>query len=576
MPPPTTNPPGPERPPERESGPERPREREPWWRHAVIYEVYVRSFADSDGDGIGDLAGVRSRLPYIAGLGVDAVWLTPFYPSPQADAGYDVADYRDVDPVFGTLAELDGLVGDAHRLGLRVIIDLVPNHTSSEHAWFRAALASAPGSPERSRYVFRDGTGAGGGDPPNDWLSVFGGPAWSRVTESDGQPGQWYLHLFAPEQPDLDWTNEEVRSEFDDILRFWLDRGVDGFRIDVAHGLAKDPALPNLDGRFGAAGPAREGHPYWDQDAVHEVYRRWRRIADASPGDVTFVGEAWVDSPARLARYLRPGELHTAFNFDFLLAPWDAGALRRAIDECIAAMDSVGAPPTWVLSNHDVIRHVTRYGGGELGTRRARAAALLMLALPGGAYVYQGEELGLAQVTDLPDEVLRDPTFFRSGGAERGRDGCRVPMPWSGDQPPFGFGPGRPPERGGRGPERPSERGGGPGEEAWLPQPTDWAALTAERQESDPASVLTLYRAALRLREQLARGSGPLVWVDAPDGVLAFRREGFACMVNVGDEPTGVPADLVAAGEVVLASGPTGPGPRLPSATAVWYRTGRE
>lgn len=516
-----------------------------WWRSAVIYQVYVRSFVDADGDGIGDLPGVRSRLDYIADLGVDAIWLNPFYPSPQADAGYDVADHRGVDPLFGTLADLDGLIGDAHDRGLRVIIDLVPNHTSDQHPWFRAALATAPGSPERGRYIFRDGRGAQGDDPPNDWTSVFGGQAWARVVERHGSAGQWYLHLFAPEQPDLDWTNEEVRVEFDSILRFWLDRGVDGFRIDVAHGLAKDPAMPDMAG-FDAAGPAKEGHPFWDRDEVHEIYRRWRRISDSYPGDITFVGEAWVQSPRRLSRYLRPDELHTAFNFNFLLAPWEAGALRQAIDETIDALTEVGAPPTWVLSNHDVVRLVTRYGGGAVGTRRARAAALLMLALPGGAYVYQGEELGLAQVTDLPDAALQDPTFLRSGGAERGRDGCRVPMPWSGDEPPFGFEPVS-------------------GAEPWLPEPPAWAVLTVERQLSDPSSMLSLYRDALRLRKRVA-GTGPLAWVDAGRHVLAFARaSGFACVVNLGDQPV----DALP-GRIMVTSGPLDAEGRVPPDTSAW------
>jgi alpha-glucosidase len=515
-----------------------------WWRDAVIYQVYVRSFADSDGDGLGDLAGVRSRLPYLADLGVDAIWLNPFYPSPQADAGYDVADHRDVDPVFGTLVDVDDVVRDAHELGMRVILDLVPNHTSSEHRWFRDALAAAPGSRERARYLFRDGRGA---DPPNEWQSTFGGPAWTRVPD-----GQWYLHLFAREQPDLDWTNPEVRAEFESILRFWFDRGVDGFRIDVAHGLAKDPTMPELDEGFATSGPAREGHPYWDQDEVHDVYRAWRRVSDAYQGDRTFVAEVWVQTPERLARYLRPGELHTAFNFHFLLAGWDAKELRTAIDETLGAMGAVGAPPTWVLSNHDVQRHVTRYGGGALGMRRARAAALLMLALPGSAYVYQGEELGLPEVTDLPDALRQDPAFHRTGGAVVGRDGCRVPLPWSGSEPPFGFGPGGTP---------------------WLPQPADWAELTAERQAADPASMLSLYREALRLRRDLpALGDGRLAWLPAEDAVLAFRREpGFLCVVNAGDAPVTPPVGA----EVLLASHPLDPDGRIPGATAVWYSTSR-
>jgi alpha-glucosidase len=528
----------------------------PWWRDAVIYQLYVRSFADANGDGVGDLPGIRSRLPYLRDLGVDAVWLNPFYPSPQADAGYDVMDYRDVDPTFGTLTDVDELIRDAHALGLRVIVDLVSNHTSSEHLWFRAALAAGPGSRERARYLFRDGHGPGGDEPPNDWRSNFGGLAWTRATESDGTPGQWYLHLFTPEQPDLDWTNHEVRAEFETILRFWLDRGVDGFRIDVAHGLAKDPEMPDLAGGYATSGPAVEGHPHWDLDEVHDVYRAWRRVTDSYPGDRMFVAEVWVQSPQRLALYLRPDELHTAFNFNLLLAPWDAKALRSAIDESIHELAAVGAPATWVLSNHDVIRHVTRYGGGELGTRRARAAALLTLALPGGAYVYQGEELGLSEVTDLPDEVRQDPAFFRTGGAELGRDGCRVPLPWSGQEPPFGF---------------------GPSGASWLPQPPTWAELTVDRQTSDPGSMLTLYRNALRLRrERPALGDGQLTWIEAGADMLAFRREpGFVCLTNVGDEPADLPREVVGGSAVVLlSSGPTDPDGWLPGATAVWYATG--
>ncbi|MDP9418478.1 MAG: glycoside hydrolase family 13 protein, partial [Actinomycetota bacterium] len=410
-----------------------------WWRNAVIYQVYIRSFADSDGDGVGDLPGIRSRLPYLAELGVDAIWVTPFYPSPMADGGYDVADYRDIEPIFGTLADADALVTEAHALGIRVVIDLVPNHTSDRHAWFQAALAGEPGSPERARYWFRSGRGTDGFEPPNDWESVFGGSAWVRLPD-----GEWYLHLFAPEQPDLNWDNPQVVEEFHSILRFWLDRGVDGFRIDVANALEKDPALPDF-------GPDREdqdltvadgpNHPFWDRDEVHEVYRGWRRVLDEYGPDRLAVAEAWVPSHERLAKYVRPDELQTAFNFEFLKCPWDAQQMRSVIDQSIATTESVGAPTTWVLSNHDVMRHATRYGrldetggvaGGltaaerpeidvDRGLARARAAALLMLALPGSAYVYQGEELGLPEVLDLPDEVLQDPIWERSGHTRRGR-----------------------------------------------------------------------------------------------------------------------------------------------------------
>ena len=377
----------------------------PWWRDAVIYQIYVRSFADGNADGIGDLPGIRSRLGVVADLGVDAIWLTPFYPSPQADGGYDVADYRDVDPRFGTLADLDGLVGDAHDLDLRVLIDLVPNHTSSDHRWFREALAAGPGSTERARYLFRDGRGPGGDQPPNDWVSVFGGGAWQRVVEADGAAGQWYLHLFAPEQPDLDWTNAEVVAEFESVLRFWFDRGIDGFRIDVAHGLAKDPDLVDIDGRYEPSGPARLGHPHWDQDEVHEVYRRWRTISDTYDGDRTFVAEAWVHEPDRLARYLRPDELHTAFDFNFLLAPWDAQAMRDTIDASIDTLAAVGAPTTWVLSNHDVVRHVTRYGGGSLGERRA---LLRVVGVPDAVLVVRRVGAQVAQKAEEQDRGAQE------------------------------------------------------------------------------------------------------------------------------------------------------------------------
>ncbi|GAA5127494.1 glycoside hydrolase family 13 protein [Haloechinothrix salitolerans] len=494
-----------------------------WWRTAVIYQVYVRSFADANGDGVGDLAGVRGRLGHLRDLGVDALWLTPFYRSPMADGGYDVADYRDVDPLFGDLDDAKALIADAHALDLRVITDIVPNHTSSEHPWFQEALAAEPGSPARDRYLFRDGRGPSGDKPPNDWESVFGGPAWTQVAD-----GQWYLHLFDPAQPDLNWRNPEVREEFADILRFWLDLGVDGLRIDVAHGMIKADGLPDT-GRTKQIGLlGRAELPYFDQDGVHEIYREWRKILDSYPGERIGVAEAWAPNAERLARYLRPDELHQAFNFHYVEAGWSADEFRQVIDESLAAVDQVGAPCTWVLSNHDIERHVTRYGGGETGLRRARAAALLTLALPGSAYVYQGEELGLPEVTDLPEDVLVDPKWTRSGFTERGRDGCRVPIPWSGSEPPFGF-----------------------GASSWLPQPTEWAALTVEAQAGDPHSTLSLYRDALRLRRELPEA--PLEWVDAPDDVLVFRRDGFTCTVNFGASPVTLPKP----GRLVLTSSPT-------------------
>jgi alpha-glucosidase len=537
-----------------------------WWRDAVVYQIYIRSFTDTTGDGIGDIPGIRSRLPYLRDLGIDAVWINPWFVSPMVDGGYDVADYRDIDPLFGTLADAEAFIEEAHASGIQVLLDIVPNHTSDRHAWFQAALAAGPGSRERDFYVFRDGRGRTGSRPPTDWPSVFGGPAWTRVTEPDGKPGQWYLHLFAPEQPDLDWTEPEVRAEFESILRFWFDRGADGFRIDVAHGLVKDPAFPDL-GRASPRSGVKPG-PYWDQDGVHDIYRRWRAIADEYGGRV-FVAEVFVSSAERLARYLRPDELHTAFDFKFLQAGWDATALRKAIDAGLHALAPVGSPATWVLSNHDQTRHVTRLGrirgssvdpvSGtrgttqipsdlELGRRRARAALLLMLSLPGCVYLYQGEELGLEEVEDLPEELLQDPTWLRTGHTIRGRDGCRVPLPWSGTASPFGFGP--------------------QGSTPWLPQPASWRQRTVECQIGDEGSFLELYRTALRLRrEHLGfRGSG-MAWLQAPASVLRFDRPGgLETIVNLGSEPIELPTGR----PILLASEPLADVGVLPPDTAVW------
>ena len=531
----------------------------PWWRDAVIYQVYVRSFADGTGSGLGDIAGIRSRLDHLRTLGVDAIWITPWYRSPMADGGYDVADYRDIDPRFGRLADAEALIEDAHRHGLRVLVDLVPNHTSAEHRWFRDAVAAGPGAPERDRYHFRPGRGQD--EPPNDWRSVFGGPAWTRVAD-----GEWYLHLFAPAQPDLNWDHPEVRAEFRDILRFWLDRGVDGFRIDVAHALVKKDGLPDLgtDHEDLVEPPDRADHPHWDRPEVHDIYRDWRRVAAEYGPDRIFVAEAWVAPPQRLARYVRPDELHTAFNFDFLRCSWSAQSFRSVIDSSLAALHAVGAPATWVLSNHDVTRHVTRYGrpvtrgtGPQhephvpadlaLGERRARAGLLLMLALPGGVYVYQGEELGLEEVEDLPEDVLQDPTWHRSGHTVRGRDGCRVPLPWSGDAPPFGF--------------------TSDGVRPWLPQPAHWRDRTVAAQSAAPGSMLHLYRTALAMRrDHKALGDGDLSWLDSPADVLAFRRDpGLLCAVNLGDTPWPLPEHE----EVLIASGPVRGGVLAPD-TAVW------
>jgi alpha-glucosidase len=534
-----------------------------WWRGAAIYQLYVRSFADSDGDGIGDLAGVRARLPYLAALGIDAIWFNPWYPSPMSDAGYDIADYRGIDPVFGTLADADLLITEAHEHGIKIIIDIVPNHASDRHPWFQAALAAPPGSPQRRRFWFRPGTGPGGSLPPNNWQSIFGGPGWTRVTEADGRPGEWYLHLFTPEQPDFNWSDADVRAEFEDVLRFWFDRGADGIRIDSAALLTKDPSLRDI----GPDEPAGAAHPYTDRDDVHDIYRSWRVVAGEYQGRV-LIGEVWIPDAARLARYVSPDELHTVFNFPYLCCPWDAARLREVIEATLALNAPAGAPATWVLSNHDVDRVVSRYGRAdtsfslqhrdhsqpvdrELGTRRARAAALLTLALPGSVYIYQGEELGLWEVEDIPGDRRQDPIWHRTHGADPGRDGSRVPLPWSGPEPPFGFSP----------PDAAAQ--------PWLPQPKEWRELTVGEQAGDPASMLELYRAALAIRRaDPALGDGPVTWLPAPDGVLAFGRgAGLRCVVNLSQSPVGLPAHA----EVLLASGPLRGG-QLPADSAAWLR----
>ncbi|MFK4836227.1 glycoside hydrolase family 13 protein [Microbacterium sp. ZW T2_14] len=546
-----------------------------WWRSAVIYQVYVRSFADGNGDGTGDLAGVRARLGYLKDLGVDALWFNPWYPSPLADGGYDVQDYRDIDPRFGTLEEAELLIREALALGIRTIIDVVPNHISDQHPWFQAALAAGPGSPERERFWFHPGKGENGDGIPTHWVSSFQGETWTRTTNPDGTPGEWYLHMFTPEQPDLNWNHPDVRREHEEILRFWFDRGVAGVRIDSAALLIKDPELPEVGEK---QGPGQ--HPTEDRDELHDVYRSWREIADSYPGTRVLVGEIWVPDIVRFTNYLRPDEMHTAFNFDFLARPWGAASFRESITATLEAHAPVGAPSTWVLSNHDVTRPVTRYGredtgfaflkkrfgvptDPELGLRRARAAALLVAALPGSLYIYQGDELGLPEVEDLPRELIEDPMHFRSGGTDPGRDGCRVPLPWTGDRAPFGFSPDT--------------------VSTWLPQPEGWSALTVAAQEADPASTLNLYRDLLRLRRELDElGDGPLQWwedavptaaggIDVARGhadVLAFRRgDRFACVVNTGSDPVALPPGAA----VLLASSPLEAG-LLPGNAAAWLR----
>ena len=504
-----------------------------WWRDAVFYQIYPRSFADTNGDGEGDLPGITAHLNHLQSLGADALWLSPFYTSPMADGGYDVADPRAVDPRFGTLADFRDLVEEAHTLGLRVLVDVVPNHFSVEHEWFKAAVTAAPGSIERARFHFRPGKGVDGNEPPNNWISVFGGSAWTRITEPDGTPGEWYLHLFDSSQPDLNWENIEVRADYINTLKFWMDLGVDGFRVDVAFGLAKEAGLPDhrdpqglvdairLDLTDGSpeAMALREylvDAPFFDRPEVVDIYREWRTLLETYPGDKMAVAEAWVHPPERALKYVGGDTLHQIFNFNFLVAPWNADDLKAAVNQTLDILAPVNAPATWVLNNHDTARVRSRLGGDALALQQARALALVANSLPGALYIFQGEELGLADV-DLPAEARQDPVFIRTKGEQLGRDGGRVPLPWSGNSAPYGFSPSG-------------------SAHTWLPQPNDWADSTVEAESSDPSSTLSLYREALRIRHEhpaLGEGDGTVQWLDAPEGVLAFARHpGFACVAN--------------------------------------------
>ncbi|MCC6438403.1 MAG: glycoside hydrolase family 13 protein [Acidimicrobiales bacterium] len=554
-----------------------------WWASAAMYQIYVRSFADANGDGIGDLAGIRSRLPYLRELGADGVWLTPCFPSPQHDHGYDVADYFDIEPAYGTLEDFDALIAEARRLALRVMLDVVPNHCSRDHAWFRAALAAGPGSPERARFYFRDGRGPGGTAPPNNWVSAFRGPAWTRVTEPDGTAGQWYLHTFAPEQPDLSWDHPEVADHFDRMLTFWFDRGVDGFRADAVTALGKAPGLPDASEEDLLAN--RNLLCQWRPEG-HVAWRRWRRLVDAyerdHPGrDLVLVAEAYTPlQPDLLRQYANHDEFHQAFSFDLTLAPWRAAAWRRAISETVETLEPDGVLPTWTLNNHDTQRSVTRYGRLDaeryeswhsnlvpsdapidlaLGTRRARAAFLTIAGLPGNLYLYQGEELGLPEVVDLPAAVRQDPVFHRSEGRVPGRDGCRVPMPWrSSPADSFGFSP---------------SPGGPP---PWLPQPADWGRYAALAQAGDPTSMLELYRHGLATRRHwLHEHPSGLGWQPGPPDTLVFTRGPLLVAMNFGPVDARLDPALTAGRRIVVTSryGHTDPAV-LPADTTAWLAPG--
>jgi alpha-glucosidase len=514
---------------------------EKWWRNAVIYQIYPRSFADGNGDGMGDLLGVYDRLEALKELGVDAVWFSPFFTSPQKDAGYDVSDYTDIDPRFGTLEDFDRVLAKAHDLGIRVIVDLVPNHSSNEHPLFKAALAAGPGSKERKLYHFADGKGKNGELPPNNWQSVFGGPAWTRVED-----GQWYLHIFDSSQPDFNWENPKTVEFFNSVLRFWLDRGVDGFRVDVAHALIKEPGLPDVEetssSMTGSDQEPKEDkpHPHWGQEGVHEIIRGFRKVNDEYE-DRALCAEAWILPLSKMAKWVRQDEYHQAFNFAYLETPWDAKKLHAVVNESLSEFGKVGAPSTWVLSNHDVIRHVTRLSYDQIpkqgdgigpkypqpdeakGLRRGRAATAFMLGLPGSAYIYQGEELGLPEHTTIEDQYREDPTFFRTKGERVGRDGCRVPIPWEQDAPAFGF----------------SASG-----QTWLPQPEKYRGYSRDAQSGVAGSTLELYKRLLAMRKEHGMGDGELDWVEGycDDSLLAYRNSGVLVIANFGPDSVNLPS----------------------------------
>ena len=509
----------------------------PWWKEATIYQIYPRSFFDSNGDGEGDLTGITANLDYVKKLGVDAIWLSPFYTSPNKDGGYDVANPRDVDPRFGNLADAKKLIDRAHELGLRVLADIVPNHFSDQHEWFQAALNSPAGSIERSRFHFYDARPDG--TPPNNWISLFGGPSWTQVDD-----GQYYLHLFDSSQPDLNWDNPEVHADFEKTLRFWIELGVDGFRIDVAHGLVKEDVLANHPDPQGLSNALRLDVamdtekrnallltvPYFDRQGVHEIYRKWRKIFDSyEDREIMAVAEAWVHPPVNATRYVRADELHQVFNFDLLTAEFKADVLFDVIERSIALNATVNALPTWALSNHDSPRVASR-----IGSEQARALALFVFALPGSTYVFAGQELGLPD-GELEDSDRADPTFFRTNGEIKGRDGARVPLPWKGDSTPFGFSTGKP----------------------WLPISQDWKSLTVESEELDPKSSLHLYRNALELRTKHLTGKGGITWLESAhhgeksENLLSYSRGEVTVVLNLADSA----AECEISGRALIVSG---------------------
>ncbi len=538
-----------------------------WWRQAVVYQIYPRSYADSNADGIGDLKGVTSRIDYLQSLNIDAIWLSPFYPSPLVDGGYDVSDYRNVDPKLGTLADFDEMLAALHNVGIRIFVDIVPNHCSHLHQWFQDALAAPPHSPERNRFIFRDGRGEDKAQPPTDWVSHFAPSAWTHESTFGGVHNQWFLHYFAPEQPDWNWDNPEIAEDFLKTLKFWADRGVDGFRIDVAHGLKKDLSEPfrmrnTLEHEIDR--PTDGNGILADRNEVFDVYKQWRKLFNQYDPPKVAVAEANV-LPERIPLYASEETLGQCFDFRFIFTPFNAQAYKENVTEAIELAKINGSSCTWCLSNHDQIRHATKFGldksvdrrlwmlsdgksaelDRETGTKRALAATLFILALPGSTYLYQGEELGLHEVTDIPESMIQDPQYLKNLKFDKGRDGCRVPLPWEANADYFGF-----------------STGG-----SHLPQPSWFKNYAVDMQFGKHESSLSIYQEALRIRKDLMCEES-MTWHETGDPeVLHFSRpNGWNCLINFeGDDY------LIPNGDIILSSTPIVKG-RLPAGSTLWIQ----
>jgi alpha-glucosidase len=563
-----------------------------------VFQIYVRSFADSNGDGIGDLPGITSRLPYIKSLGVDAIWLNPCFPSPQRDHGYDVSDYFNIEPDYGTLSDFSELVEAAHSLGLRVLLDVVPNHCSNQHAWFQEALAGGPGCAARSRFWFRPGRGVDGAEPPNNWQAIFGGSAWTRVCEPNGQPGEWYLGLFTPFQPDWNFGDPSVVDHFHQLLTFWFDLGVDGFRADAVIYLGKTEGLPDSP-LHDVANPVNPLYTY--VASQHEVWRGWRSLVDSYEREhnrqILLVAEAFTpNKPEAMTDYVNPMAFHQSFAFDLMFCAWNADRIRGVIDSTLSALQPFGLWPAWTLNNHDTQRGATRFGRADVGDvggfhegsfatstapidvaageMLSRAAALFVMALPGCVYLYAGEELGLPEVFDIPASARQDPVFLNAEGGSLGRDGCRVPLPWSSDA------------KGAHGFSNVGVRTVATTAAPWLPQPAGWGEYSVETQDGQMGSTLELYRTAGRVRAESPDFHGEdLQWLEPEDletsaELLAFRRGQTIIIMNLGLHTLPIPSAWLPKGSTILVTSEVGSDASsdvslemsIASQSTIWFR----